>query len=182
MMRAAAFTLMLLVAVPAAAQMYKWVDRNGVTHYSDRPAPGAERIEIQPAQTFSAPRPSTPARGARAGADPNQPFRYDNCAISSPANDEVFLNVQRVSASWQFTPALRPGDTVRVVLDGQLVPGLTESAQSVTFDPIVRGTHTLQITALDEEGRTACESSVTFHVRQPSLLQPNRVPPRPQPR
>ncbi|WP_244244011.1 DUF4124 domain-containing protein [Marilutibacter alkalisoli] len=30
---------MLLVALPAAAQVYQWKDANGVTHYSDSPPP-----------------------------------------------------------------------------------------------------------------------------------------------
>jgi hypothetical protein len=29
------------VAMPAAAQVYKWVDANGVTHYGERPPPGS---------------------------------------------------------------------------------------------------------------------------------------------
>lgn len=42
---------LLLSAGPAAAQMYKWVDGNGVTHYSDAPPPPSAplntRVEIK---------------------------------------------------------------------------------------------------------------------------------------
>ncbi|MBA5608214.1 glutaredoxin family protein [Duganella sp. FT3S] len=42
---------LLLCAGPAAAQMYKWVDGNGVTHYSDAPpppdAPARTKVEIK---------------------------------------------------------------------------------------------------------------------------------------
>lgn len=42
---------LLFSAGPAAAQMYKWVDGNGVTHYSDAPpppdAPVRTRVEIK---------------------------------------------------------------------------------------------------------------------------------------
>lgn len=49
---AAALALGLsLCAVPAAAQIYKWVDGHGVTHYSDAPpppgAPANTRVEIK---------------------------------------------------------------------------------------------------------------------------------------
>lgn len=33
--------LLLIVALPAHAQLYKWTDANGTVHYSDRPQEGA---------------------------------------------------------------------------------------------------------------------------------------------
>ena len=46
--------LLLLVACATAnsTTVYKWVDANGVTHYSDQPHPGAEKLEITGAQTY----------------------------------------------------------------------------------------------------------------------------------
>lgn len=42
--RAAAFTaLAALFAVPAAAQMYRWVDKDGKVHYSNTPPPAAAK-------------------------------------------------------------------------------------------------------------------------------------------
>ena len=44
--------LMLLIAaagLAAAAETYRWVDKDGHVHYSDRPRPGAERIELESA-------------------------------------------------------------------------------------------------------------------------------------
>lgn len=36
-----------VVSLPAAAEIYKWVDERGVTHYSDQPPPaGAQRLAI----------------------------------------------------------------------------------------------------------------------------------------
>lgn len=40
--------LALLLATPAAAEVYKWVDEQGVTHYSQQPPPGAEAQVIDP--------------------------------------------------------------------------------------------------------------------------------------
>ena len=36
----------LLAATSVLAQAYKWVDEDGVTHYSDRPREGAELVEL----------------------------------------------------------------------------------------------------------------------------------------
>lgn len=40
-----AIGLALYVALPASAQMYKWVDSNGGVHYSDKPPPSNVKTE-----------------------------------------------------------------------------------------------------------------------------------------
>src|SRR5437660_1912233 len=59
-LRAAAMLVALAgfsVASHASATLYKWVDADGITHYSDRPAPRAQQVHIAAAQTYK----STPA-------------------------------------------------------------------------------------------------------------------------
>ena len=52
-MRKLAFTLMpLLCSLALAATVYKWVDENGVVHYSDQPHANAEKLQVKDAQTF----------------------------------------------------------------------------------------------------------------------------------
>ncbi len=56
----------MCLAQPAAAQIYKWVDANGVTHYGERPQAGGKSKEVElrgnaPAQPGSA---SPPAAGS----------------------------------------------------------------------------------------------------------------------
>ena len=68
-------------------------------------------------------------------------------------------------------------DALPLALDGKLLPGVPPGATSFTISPIDRGTHTLMVSILDADGRGVCQSAgVTFHVRQPSLLAPNRRP------
>src|SRR5262245_55426506 len=85
----------LLAAGATAATTYKWVDKDGVTHYSDRPAPGAEKIEVQEAQTFQAPRPATTARPTtqRAGGAEIALAAYDKLDLWKPENDETLSNI-----------------------------------------------------------------------------------------
>ncbi len=42
---AVAISLALCAALPASAQMYKWVDANGKVHYSDKPPPSNVKTE-----------------------------------------------------------------------------------------------------------------------------------------
>lgn len=60
--------LALLGASPHAAEVYKWVDKNGKTHFGDKPPPhvtGAETLDVRPAPTSGNHAPSDAARRAR---------------------------------------------------------------------------------------------------------------------
>lgn len=177
-MRAATFTLMLLASGAAfGTTLYKWVDANGTIHYSDRPMEGATTIQIEtspprPPQSSAAAARATPRSGSDGTAEP---FRYESCAVTSPKADEVFMNTFSVSTAWTIRPALRPGDQVRVALNGALLQGISPGASSFTIAPIDRGTHTLMVSIVDAQGRGVCQSpGVTFHVRQASLHSPAR--------
>jgi len=59
-----AIWLALCVALPASAQMYKWVDSNGKIHYSDKPPPsGVKSKTLREAPSA----PSSPSAGTAKG-------------------------------------------------------------------------------------------------------------------
>ena len=75
-----------------ATTMYRWVDAQGVVHYSDQPQPGAQSIQMQSAQTYRAPAQPKPAANAAAPASGAQPprFTYRSCAITQPTAEQEF--------------------------------------------------------------------------------------------
>jgi hypothetical protein len=155
-MRKALFTLMLCAStVAGAATVYKWVDAQGVTHYSDQPHPGQR----------PSPRP-VPAT-ATGGETP-----YSICEIYRPSNDEVFLNADSVTARVRVQPGVRPGDSAFLALDGRRMPAVVGS--DITVQPVYRGSHSLVLVVEDGQGNVVCQSEpVVFHVRQPSVQAPN---------
>ncbi|MGH8300931.1 MAG: DUF4124 domain-containing protein [Steroidobacteraceae bacterium] len=176
-MRHLLFTLICLGLLPVAAladsgqtTVYKWVDPQGVVHYSDQPHPNAQKLEIRGAQTFSAlPVPQTPSTPAPAEARPSS-AAYDSCSIAQPADQQMLMNVQQTTAVVQTSPALRPGDDIRLFVDGKHIQG---SGTSFTF-PVFRGQHSVQAVIEDSTGHIVCEtSSVTFFVHQPSIQNPH---------
>jgi Domain of unknown function (DUF4124) len=175
-MRTFLFTLMSVactVAVPATPTVYKWVDENGVIHFSDQPHENAEKVELKAPQTYSAPK--TPARSVSLPKETKPGPVYQSCAISEPANDQMFMNAFEVTAGVTVQPALRPADSVVVTLDGQRVPGVPARGGQFTISPVDRGTHSIQMVVQDSSGATLCSSpAVTFHVQQPSLQSPTR--------
>lgn len=74
MQRFVIFLLFALVPILAQAQMYKWVDENGHTQYSDRPPPpGIKADQVSNTRT---PAPA-PAAGASAPAKSNAARELD---------------------------------------------------------------------------------------------------------
>jgi Domain of unknown function (DUF4124) len=176
-MRAILFTLMCFAcAVAAAATVYKWVDENGVIHYSDQPHENAEKVQLKSPQTYSAAKGPPTAPSTRTTQPPKAPApTYQSCSISEPANDQVFMNTSSVNAGVTASPTIRPGDTAVVTLDGQRVPGVPAAGGQFTISPVDRGTHSLQVIIQDAQGNPVCQSpSVTFHVHQPSLQAPQQ--------
>jgi hypothetical protein len=180
-MRALVFTLMCIAACQTAisATVYKWVDADGVTHYTDQPHPGAQKIQLQGAQTYSAAAaqrgPSAAAAQAPRRTTTSAPV-YSTCELTRPTNDEVFVNASSVPASVHVDPGLRSGDRVTVMLDGAPLPVNTPLDTEFVLSSVVRGTHALTTKVEDATGAVVCQSaSVIFHVRQPSLLAPNQA-------
>lgn len=164
----------LCLASLAFATTYVRVEKDGTKTYSDRPLPGGHPVEIEAAQTYSAPKP------AQTGSS-NLPseqqllqriddFRYTSCTLS-PENDETFTNPTNVPISVSVEPALRVGDILQLSVDGK--PAAANSMNTV-LDPAYRGTHTAQVTIKDSFGRTLCSASVSFHVFRPSVNMPAR--------
>lgn len=174
-MRILLFTLLSFgVTAAFAATVYKWVDENGVVHFSDQPHENAAKVELKAPQTYSAPKVPVPPPPARNAPASNGPV-YQSCLVTEPANDQMFMNTSTVTAGVAVRPAVLPGHSAVVTLDGQKVPGVPASGGQFTISPIDRGTHSIQMTVVDSAGKTLCSSpAVTFHVQQPSLLNPQR--------
>jgi hypothetical protein len=151
--------------------VYKWVDAQGVVHYSDQPHPNAQKLEIQGAQTFSAlPLPQTPSTPAAQAPQPASAAGYDTCSIAQPADQQMLMNVYQATAVVQTSPSLHPGDQIHLFVDGKQIQG---SGTSFTF-PVYRGQHSVQAVIEDTTGQIVCEtSSVTFYVHQPSVQNPH---------
>jgi hypothetical protein len=171
-MRAIVLILLSVACTATAfsATVYKWVDENGVTHYSDQPHENAEKVTVAAPQTYSAPRAQyTPSPTARTKA----PASNYTCSVAQPSNDETLQNTSTVSVAAQASPAPANGDQMVLLLDGAKVTNFPSLGGSFTIDSVDRGQHTLQATVQDSTGKTVCQSTpVTFTVLQSSVLNP----------
>jgi hypothetical protein len=166
----------LLAASLALAQAYRWVDENGVVHYSDRPQAGAEEVELETAPAASIPPLRRPIAPPSAGSgereqDTDTAVGYDTLEIASPAAEETLWNLGGVlNVSLDLQPALKQGHQLRVYFDGNPQP--TNSPQ-FQLQEVYRGVHNLQAEVLDENGQLLIRSQPSrFYVQQTTIANP----------
>jgi hypothetical protein len=170
---AALLGLLLASGIANAAQTYRWVDAQGVVHYSDTPQPGAEKVTLPTAQTYTpVPAPAVPA-AAPPAARPADTAGYQSCAITEPAAEASLYAPDSVHVVVSLEPSLRAGDRLQVVIVGQPLASKSHASTSLEAPQPDRGAHALSAVVRDASGKMVCSSSaVTFYVQRPSLLSP----------
>jgi hypothetical protein len=184
--------LALAVATASARDVWKWVDKNGVTHYSDQPVPGATKIEVRAGNIAAAPssNATSPSPAAPAASSQDAGPAYRNFEIWRPSPNESIINTGgQVDVEIRIEPAVQPLHTLSLYLDGKLVTGFPPNTLSYGLTEVPRGTHSVTAVVVDRSGKAIQQSGqVTFTVRQESIAQPPvgpalRPPPKPpQPR
>ncbi|MEM9172744.1 MAG: DUF4124 domain-containing protein [Pseudomonadota bacterium] len=177
--------LALFLASAAAQQVYRWVDDDGVVHYSDQPPPVDAR-ELESVDIDVPPGISNPSRiagaaisNSQAASDllrqiesgqndqTSQVYGYRGLVIESPTEQQVIWNIAtRLPVRVQVTPGLAGSHKIQMILDGQPI-GEPSDRTSLSVSPVYRGEHSLVATVVDEEGNTLFTGqAVTFYVQQ----------------
>jgi len=176
-----------LLALSAQAQetrreLWKWKDANGVTQYSDRPVPGATKVEMYtstPAQPAApAARPVTSAKPDAASA-----VQYQSLEIWQPESGESYFGADAtVDVRMRSEPSLAAGDRLLLYLDGKLVEGAANSYEH-KLSNLERGVHSLAAVILDDKGNEKIRSEPrVFHIKLPTTIPPRAVGPNLQPK
>lgn len=174
--------LSLLLAL-GGAEVYRWVDADGVVHFSDRPVAGAERIVVEAAPAVAIAPP--PAAGPRPDAEPGD-LPYRQVSIDSPGEDEVLWNIEgQLDVTVSVDPPLQAGHRLQLYLDGTPAARLAPGSSQTRLSAVYRGAHTLEAEVQDPAGESLLRSDPRqFSVRQTSLQNPVNplLAPLPQPR
>ena len=174
-MRALLLSLLIL-ASPAFAQVYTYIDAEGNRVFTDQPKTGnTKQVQMAPTngmgQVTSRPlAPSAPAEAA--------PPSYQLLRILVPEPDAVLNDgTGDLIVSATSEPALLPEHNYRLIVDGQPTG---EPGRSPVFplQGLSRGTHQLAVEILDSAGRTLERTpSQPLHVRLISLDQKRKARP-----
>ncbi len=164
---------LILLAGGVLAQAYRWVDKDGVVHYSDRPEPGAEEVQLPVSRPSSGPATPMPSsrlsrREEAQSTDASQPFSYQSLSIAAPASEQTLWNIEGIlNVSLSLQPALQTGHQIRVYFDGnpQIVNGT-----SFQLEEVFRGAHNLQVEVVDQAGKLMIRSEPSrFYVQQNAI-------------
>lgn len=171
--------LVCVLATPLllrAAVIYKWTDADGVVHFSDQPAPGAEKVVTAGSSTRGVLGQAAPPTTFQ----PSQPkpptvLGQTHFSIDSPTSEQTFSGSEPVVASATVDPPIAPNGPITIAwfLNGS---PLGEGDGNTHFNlpsDLPRGSYTLSATLTDTaSGETKSANSVTFHMLRPSLLAP----------
>lgn len=179
-MRRAYLPVILLLAAclgagPAmAGKIYQTKDAQGNTEFSDSASQNAKQVELQNPQTYDGSRyakeyeRATPPEPKPIHTGP--PFTV--MKITYPKNQtSIRSNPGTLQITFQVSPARKPGYQIELVMDGK--PLESVSGGSVALNNVDRGTHTVQIQAVDMDTGQTVQSSdpVTFTLHRHSILQ-----------
>ncbi len=174
------FTCLLLsLALPAAAQIYKYTDANGNTVFTNQPPEGVEtqNIELPPTNTVEmqvpAPAPEDTSAQTRAGP------AYKALELTGLPDDEALrANNGTFSVGVRIEPRLAPGHSLRLLLDGQPY-GQPTNVPRLQLSEIARGEHSLAVEVLSGDKPVQQSDTVTFTVQRVNTSSPALRPPPP---
>ena len=180
------FAALAAPAYGATRQMWVWVDSDGVTHYSDRPAPGAKLISIVSMEPADDARPATPppvTSSTMTARPPQSTVEYELLEIFQPADGETFFGADAVvTVRLRSEPELASGDKLRLYLDGEPVQGQGPGLE-YSLSGLERGAHSITAQIVDPGGKPKILSEPrVFHIRQETVGAPRAVGPNLRPR
>lgn len=181
-----ALGLVSILAAPLllrAAVVYKWIDADGVVHFSDQPVDGAERIITSSGSNhgiLAGPTGSTGPTGPT--GSPNRPKSAATLAdaqvtIVSPGHEQTFSGAETVTAALTVDPTPRTDRPLSITWTLNGAP-VSEGSDAMSFPlPAAltesRGSYTLGATVADPStGESKSAEPVTFNVLRPSVLSP----------
>lgn len=162
--------LMLLIAGPVTAEVYRNVDAQGNVTFSDEPSKGSETVKVKPVTTITLPKPKNVRETDKLREDvEREGAMYERVAFTYPEDEQAFHSGSGdVNFKMRSTPGLEPGHKYEVTLDGQPVGQSTSG--SVTVSNVFRGTHDAGIHIVDRNGvQIKTGKPIRFTVHRPSV-------------
>ena len=160
--------LLLLLALPAGAQIYKYTDADGNTAYSNQPPQGvpAQAVELPPLNSIERQAPAGPG-APPAAADRDEPGNaYKTLELTDIPTDEALrANNGTFTVGVRTQPRLQSPHQFRLLLDGQPYgqPTNVPRLQLVNVD---RGEHSLAVQVIDGDNLVQQSETVMFTVQR----------------
>jgi hypothetical protein len=154
----------VLLSLQAAADIYKYIDKDGNLVLTDQKVPGAVLVPQHPVMTMTFPKGDAPKATATSGKS----VTFYTITIGSPAADATFQRNSDgvVPIAVSVDPQLKDGLSLELLLDGAHFDG-----DALPLDQVTRGGHSLSARIVDATGRIIQDGpSVNFYVQQASAI------------
>ncbi|MDH5544515.1 MAG: DUF4124 domain-containing protein [Gammaproteobacteria bacterium] len=179
-MRLFLLTLIFMWCTAVWAEVYRFVDDEGVVHYSDSKKEGAEKITIDkytPKNPSSQLKPKlqdqkTKEVPPKPTGEPGFPG-YSKFELTSPKDDEVVRsNSGELNVRLTLTPSLffRKGHKIELYMDSKKV--FSGSTTVIPLKNVDRGTHSLRAEIIDPANGNVLATTplISFHLKRFSAL------------
>lgn len=169
------YWLMALSLIPliALGAIYKTVDENGNTVYTDKPSADTPREEVTlpPTNTIPpAPQQDTKRSGPRELSRDNTPSNYIVNLVSPRSGTRLNATQRNVTLSVATEPDLHPNHLVQFYWNGANQGEATPN-NSLTIEEIHRGEHSFRAEVVDQYGAVlGASGSVSISVFRPTRL------------
>lgn len=165
--------ILLSLAMPAQAEVYKTVTPDGQVVYSDTPTTGARPMNVPEITTYAP--PPLPVLAPVQRPDEITAV-YDSFEVDSPGDESTVRDsVGNIEMLVTLQPGLivKQGHRIEYYDNGKQHGRPTVDTRKV-FTSLDRGEHTLSAVVIDENGQQLISTRpVTVYLHKPSILHPN---------
>ncbi|HEY0289575.1 MAG TPA: DUF4124 domain-containing protein [Pseudomonas sp.] len=168
--------LLLLFALPAVAQIYKYTDANGNTAYSNQPPNGtkAETVELPPLNRVNTvtPSPAPATAPQNQGQATQKGAAYQTLQLTDlPDGEALRANNGTFTVGVQIEPRLQPGHLLQLLLDGTPY-GQPTNVPRLQLMELDRGEHSLAVQVLQNQQPIQHSQTVTLTVQRVHVGKP----------
>jgi len=170
-MRAPIACLLMALAIPATAQIYSYTDASGNKVFTNQPPDGitAETVTLPPMNTMDPPQVSSPAPSTDAPSVDGQSLPYSQVQLTDLPSDEALRsNNGNFTVRAVLQPALRPGHSLQLLLDGQPY-GSPTNVPLLQLTEIDRGDHSLALQVIAGDQVIQQSAPVIFTIQRVAL-------------
>lgn len=171
--------LLLVFALPAAAQIYKYTDASGNTAYSNQPPNGtkAETVELPPLNSVetvvpAAPPPLPATQNQNQNQNQQSAAAYQVLALKDLPQDEALrANNGSFTVGVAIEPRLQPGHLLQLIVDGAPY-GQPTNIPRLQVMELERGEHSFSVQVLENQRSIQQSETVNLTVQRVHVGRP----------
>lgn len=164
-----------LLASPALAEVYRYIDAQGNIVFTDNPPEqtDAKKIELPPVNSLPAPAPASSTARDTQAPDAQESSPYSRFELLVPDDEAIRANNGTFSVQVILDPALGVNHQLQLLVDGQ-PHGSPGKGLQLLASNLDRGEHSLTVQVLSGDRVVQQSAAQTVHVQRTHINAPAR--------